>query len=29
MPNIHWDVLRLEMGQGQTPQQTQREDLHR
>lgn len=27
MPGIHWDVLRLEMGQGQTPQQTQREDF--
>lgn len=27
MPDIHWSVLRLEMGQGQTPQQTQREDF--
>jgi len=27
MPGIHWAVLRLEMGQGQTPQQTQREDF--
>lgn len=27
MPGIRWDVLRLEMGQGQTPQQTQREDF--
>jgi type I restriction enzyme R subunit len=27
MPGIHWGVLRLEMGQGQTPQQTQREDF--
>lgn len=27
MPGIQWDVLRLEMGQGQTPQETQREDF--
>ncbi|NMD00911.1 MAG: type I restriction endonuclease subunit R, partial [Bacteroidales bacterium] len=27
MPGIHWTVLRLEMGLGQTPQQTQREDF--
>ena len=27
MPGMHWDVLRLEMGPGQTPHQTQREDF--
>ena len=27
MPGIHWKVLRLEMGQGQLPQETQREDF--
>lgn len=27
MPGIHWNVLRLEMGAGQTPQQTQRENF--
>ncbi len=27
MPGLHWKVLRLEMGNGQTPQQTQREDF--
>lgn len=27
MPGLHWKVLRLEMGNGQTPQQTQRADF--
>lgn len=27
MPGIHWKVLRLEMGQGQMPQETHREDF--
>lgn len=27
MPGIRWNVLRLEMGQGQTPEQSQREDF--
>src|ERR1044072_7670441 len=27
MPGLHWDVLRLEMGNGQTPQQTGRDDF--
>ena len=27
MPGLHWKVLRLEMGNGQLPQQTQREDF--
>ncbi|MBI5192602.1 MAG: type I restriction endonuclease subunit R [Nitrospirae bacterium] len=27
MPGLHWKVLRLEMGSGQTPQETQREDF--
>lgn len=27
MPGVQWKVLRLEMGQGQTPQETQREDF--
>jgi type I restriction enzyme, R subunit len=27
MPGLHWKVLRLEMGNSQTPQETQREDF--
>ena len=27
MPGLRWQVLRLEMGNGQTPQQTGREDF--
>jgi len=27
MPGLHWKVIRLEMGPGQTPQETQREDF--
>jgi len=27
MPGVHWKILRLEMGNGQTPQQSQRDDF--
>lgn len=27
MPDLHWEVIRLEMGPGQAPQETQREDF--
>ena len=27
MPGLNWKVIRLEMGPGQTPQETQREDF--
>lgn len=27
IPGLHWEILRLEMGNSQTPQQTQREDF--